>query len=203
MDVSGPPQQSSFNGAPDNLMFSSVILVWPPAPPWLQLSAKTRDLLPLSGGGGCKGSQKKIWTRLWRHHLNLKSFSAPLFSRHCCCIDQQNCWWQLSLWSDEVVLVIIGSRRSCVWNLWVAGSLLSIHHIYRSMPPPTVVLAARPLFKIELLLHAFCNALVLLTLWIKSLKWWINLRQLMQAPKRCHVSVIYSHFKWVKSNQGS
>lgn len=59
MNVSLPPQQFSFNGPPDNLLFSSVLLVWPLAQSLPQLSAKTQDLSPLSGGGGCKEKKEK------------------------------------------------------------------------------------------------------------------------------------------------
>lgn len=157
MDVSGPPQQSSFNGAPDNLMFSSVILVWPPAPPWLQLSAKTRDLLPLSGGGGCKGRGKKNLNTTLETSLEFEViFSSSVLSAlllywptellvaAVCLI-----WWSCSCYywfQSPPCLKLVGCRLSALHP-----SHLSID---ATPPPPiTVVLAARPLFKIELLLH--------------------------------------------------
>lgn len=205
MDFSGPPQQSSFNGAPDNLMFSSVIPVWPPAQPWLQLSAKTRDLLPLSGGGGCKGKGKKNLNTTPEASLEFEViFSSSGLSALVL-------YWPTELLVAAVCLI----WWSCSCSYWFQSLLClklgwlkalcspSITSIDRCPHLPHVVLAARPLFKIELLLHAFCNAVVLLTLWIKSFKCWMHLRQLMQAPRDCHVSVIYSHLKWIKSNQAS
>lgn len=59
INVSVSPQQFSFNGTPDSLLFSSVILVWPLAQSLSQLCAKTEDLLPLSGGRGCKEEENR------------------------------------------------------------------------------------------------------------------------------------------------
>lgn len=74
MNVSVPPQQFSFNGPPDNLMFSSVLLVWPLAQSLPQLSTKTQDLSPpLSGGSSSKG-KRKIGGRLLCYCLNIESF---------------------------------------------------------------------------------------------------------------------------------
>lgn len=159
MDVSGPLQQSSFNGPPDNLMFSSVILVWPPAQPWLQLRAKkTWDLLPLSGGGGCKGKKKKKETEhasrgiTWILTSSLLSalllyWPTKLLVAAVCLI-----WWSYSCYYCFQLLLflkLVGSR------------LFASHPSYLS-----ILLAELALFKIELLLYLFCIAVFLLTLWI-------------------------------------
>lgn len=69
VNVSVPPQQFSLNGPPDNLLFSSVLLVWPLAQSLPQLSTKTQDLSPLSGGGSRK-EKKKTWAHLLWYDLN-------------------------------------------------------------------------------------------------------------------------------------
>lgn len=91
MNVSVPPRQFSFNGPPDNLLFSSVLLVWPLAQSLPQLSTKTQDLSPLSGEGSRK--EKKKVGSLW-YHLNLEHIpSLP-------------------------VLFILDLTQFCIWLNW-------------------------------------------------------------------------------------
>lgn len=69
MNVSVPPQQFSFNGPPDNLLFRSVSLVWPLAQSLPQLSKKLR-IYRFSQNE--EAEEKKISTRLLWYHLNLE-----------------------------------------------------------------------------------------------------------------------------------
>lgn len=67
-----------FNGPPDNLLFSSVLLVWPLAQSLPQPSTKTQDLSALSGGGSSKEKKKEEIQQqqpehgFLRYHSNLE-----------------------------------------------------------------------------------------------------------------------------------
>lgn len=67
--VSVPSLQFSFNGPPDDLLFSSVLLVWPLVQSLPQLSTKTQDLSPLSGG--------EIWA--WHFVVSLETWTHSSF----------------------------------------------------------------------------------------------------------------------------
>lgn len=111
MNVSVPPQQFSFNGPPDNLMFSSVLLVWPLAQSLLQLSTKTQDLSHLSGGGSCKG-KRKIRARLLCYALNLEL--VPSFFR---CLVYLHTVPRLALLTKKKLCWQVLSLFCCFWLL--------------------------------------------------------------------------------------
>lgn len=150
MNVSVPPQQFSFNGPPDNHLFSSVLLVWPLAQSLPQLSTKTQDLSPLSGGGSCK--EEIIWARFFfGYHLNLEL--SPDFSvlfkfdstQFCIWLYWQTklSWQQSPVWSDEVF-------SCCFWLLL-------------SLKPEVVLFSGSLLYSSYLLIAMFCFLSAVLT----------------------------------------
>lgn len=124
-----------FNGPPDNLLFSSVLLVWPLAQSLPQPSTKTQDLSALSGGGSSKEKKKEEIQQqqpehgFLRYHSNLElipSFFSALFkldpTQFSVRLYRQTMfvWWSLCrcsrLYKPGVVLF--------------SGSALFTHHIY-------------------------------------------------------------------------
>lgn len=100
----------SFNGPPDNLLFSSVLLVWPPPQSLPQLSRNTQDLSLLSGGGGCKKSKLpafQSWT--CSEFSVIFKFNKTPYS-HCCYTAKLN-------YTDSVCLISWRRRCFCV-VLW-------------------------------------------------------------------------------------
>ena len=151
-------------------MFSSVILVRPPAQPWFRLRAKktpykkTWDLLPLSGGGGSKGRVGGVWTRLERHHSNLKvSVLSAL----------------LLYWPTKLLVAAVSLIWWCYLCYYCFQLLLCLKRVASRLFAPhpsnlSILLAELVLFKIEPLLYLFCTADFLLTLWVKLKMYMLN-----------------------------
>lgn len=122
MNISVPPQQFSFNGPPDNLLFSSVLLVWPLAQSLPRLSTETQDLSPLSGGGSLKDGKKTQAHLLW-YHLNLGvflfSWNLAWHSSAAAVLTNYIMLAAVVFWSDEVFSLsfVLVSGCSCLWNL--------------------------------------------------------------------------------------
>ena len=121
MNVSVPPQQFSFNGPPDNLLFSSVLLVWPLAQSLPQLSTKTQDLSPFSGGGSCKGKKKKKEIQqqpehgFLRHHSNLElspSFFSALFKLNPTQFSVRLYWQTMFVWWSLCCFWLLSSLKT-------------------------------------------------------------------------------------------
>lgn len=114
MNVPVSPQQFSCNWPPDNLLFSSVSLVWPLAQPLLQLSTKTQDLLPLFQCGSCKVKKEKKK----KSQLDICGFTRilNLFEVFHCFINvtQHSCafWlsWKTTLLTAVVCLILWGHQ---------------------------------------------------------------------------------------------
>lgn len=126
-----------FNGPPDNLLFSSVLLVWPLAQSLPQPSTKTQDLSALSGGGSSKEKKKEEIQQqqpehgFLRYHSNLelipsfflRSLNSTRHSSPFGCIDKP-------CLSDEVFAVFGCSRLYKPGVVLFSGSALFTHHIY-------------------------------------------------------------------------
>lgn len=113
-----PPQQFPFNGPPDNLLFSSVLLVWPLAQSLPQPSTESEDLSAISGGGSSKASKKKREKKSWTFFqvLNLASLKLGVLTNW----SMLGSTFYLIRWSLHfhlfVAVVVVFVVISCLWN---------------------------------------------------------------------------------------
>lgn len=137
MNVSVPPRQFSFNGPPDNLLFSSVLLVWPLAQSLPQPSTKTQDLSPLSGEGCCKKRKNRTGYHCgitWILNIFQVFLCFLYWIWHCSVLDWTEkiklCWQLLFIGTDKVFILFLMAYIFVACGAGVFRLPAFIHHIY-------------------------------------------------------------------------